>query len=64
MSELRVITRKQQLSFLAKKQRWAQAVYFFSGVVLAPPSLPHYQTSSSTITDSTLFVCHQTRKRS
>jgi len=61
---VRVITRQQQLAMLARKQRHILAVYFYTGVLLAPPHLPHLQTSSSTITRNTLFVSHQKGHRS
>jgi len=55
----KILTRRQQISILARKQRHILAVYFYTGVILPLPKLPHLQTSSATITSHTLFVCHQ-----
>lgn len=64
MSSPRIYTREQQLARLARKTRWAFAVYFATGVLPPLPTLGLlFQTSSATITPKTLFVCHQTRHR-
>lgn len=55
----KILTRKQQLARLARKHRFAAAVYFATGVFPPLPSLPRFQTSSATITPSTIFVSHQ-----
>ena len=64
MKTPRVITRAEQRARLLRKTRWAFAVYFATGVL---PPLPtsgmRFQTSSSTISSRTLFVCQQTHHR-
>ena len=55
----RILTRQQQLAIISRKQRHILAVYFATGIMLPLPSLPHFQTSSATITRNTLFVSHQ-----
>jgi hypothetical protein len=64
MPSIKIITRAEQLAFLARKRRWQLAVYFSTGIMLPSPPIPHFQTSSSTITSKTLFVCQQSHHRS
>lgn len=60
----KILTRAQQQARLQRKVRFAFAVYFATGVLPPLPTLGLlFQTSSSTITPKTLFVCHQTRHR-
>lgn len=59
---VRILTREQQRARLARKQRWAAAVYFFSGIVLPPPPGFLFQTSSAS--KATIYVCHQLGHRS
>ena len=64
MKTPRVITHAQLQSRILRKTRWAFAVYFATGVL---PPLPTsgmlFQTSSSSITEKTLFVSHQSHHR-
>jgi hypothetical protein len=55
----KITSKKQQLARLARKHRFAAAVYFATGIFPPLPTLPRFQTSSATITPSTIFVSHQ-----
>lgn len=56
---IKISTKAAELAKQARKRRWALAIYHYTGSLPALPSPPHFQTSSSTITPATLFVCHQ-----
>lgn len=56
----KVITRAAYEAKRIRHQQHAKAVYFFTGVILPPfPGYGKLETSSATITTSTIFACFQ-----
>lgn len=56
----KILTKQAWEEKRVRREQHAKVVYFFTGILLPP--LPPYgklATSSSTITSSTIFTCHQ-----
>lgn len=61
---IKILTRRQVLARLARKERWSRIIYFYTGQFPPVPTLGlSLRVSSSSITPSTLFVCQQTHHR-